>query len=99
MQFQGVVSDMDIYAQPWVAGTRASGYYGPVQAEAFAEVGSEEEIDKTVQEVLRALCDRAKEASNGAANAVVGTELSIEVRDDKHYRIHCVATVARLEPL
>ena len=98
--------DVELYTSPWVSGTRAAAYFGPISAELFLEDNSvddrTEAWTKAERELLEALRDKARGLG---ANAVVGLEVTLdpfarlEETDVTGLRLHAVGTAARLEPL
>lgn len=99
-------SDVEIYVSPWVSGTRAAAYFGPVTAEIFWPDGALEDRsdawEKAQRELLEAMRDRARERG---ANAVVGMDVTldpfwvIEGSDRTGLLLRAVGTAAKLEPL
>ncbi len=98
--------DVELYTSPWVSGTRAAAYFGPISAELFLEDNSvedrEEAWGKAERELLESLRDKARGLG---ANAVVGLEVTLDpfAHDEKNdatgLRLHAVGTAAKLEPL
>ena len=99
-------SDVELYTSPWVSGTRAAAYFGPISSELFLPDDSLE--DRTAawtraeRELLESLRDKARTLG---ANAVVGLEVTLdpfahdEDKDGTGLRLHAVGTAAKLEPL
>lgn len=97
--------DVELYTSPWVSGTRAAAYFGPVSVELY--VPDSEVTDrmaswmKAEAELLASLRDRAWQLG---ANAVVGLEVLLDPFASHRelgpgLRLHAVGTAARLEPL
>lgn len=96
---------MELYTSPWVSGTRAAAYFGPISTELFLE---DEGIDdrseawsKAERELLESLRDKARALG---ANAVVGLEVTLDPfavsdKGTSGLRLHAVGTAAKLEPL
>ena len=97
---------VDLYTSPWVSGTRAAAYFGPISSELFLEdaaAGNRSEAwSKAEIELLESLRDRARVLG---ANAVVGLEVTLD--PSAHCKrtaasgllLHAVGTAAKLEPL
>ena len=99
---------VDLYASPWVSGTRADAYYGPISVERYFpnSLGRGSELDDLIsasEEELRAL------ARALGANSVIGVEVTFDPFFDfpplhpgmpvgRALRIHLVGTAARLVP-
>ena len=103
----GVESDVELYTSPWVSGTRAAAYFGPISSELFLADDSVE--DRTTawmraeRELLESLRDKARTLG---ANAVVGLEVTLDPfaqstnsSEGTGLRLHAVGTAAKLEPL
>lgn len=98
--------DVALYTSPWVSGTRAAAYFGPISAELFLEDDTVEDRpaawEKAERELLEGLRDKARGLG---ANAVVGLEVTLDPfarQSDEGptgLRLHAVGTAARLEPL
>ncbi len=97
--------DVELYTSPWVAGTRAVEYFGPVSSELFLEDSAvENRADawaKAELELLESLRDKAHTLG---ANAVVGLEITLDPfaqseTDATGLKLHAVGTAAKLEPL
>ncbi len=98
--------DVELYTSPWVSGTRAAAYFGPISSEIFLADESVEDRSeswsKAERELLESLRDKARSLG---ANAVVGLEITLDpfARDEKTdctgLRLHAVGTAAKLEPL
>ena len=98
-----VPDEIDLFASPWVSGTRVSQYFGPVAVEGFAADGQDNRNAlwlKLFVEVLGTIRVRASELG---ANAVVAVELTADPFFVKGgltgLRVHVCGTAARLEPL
>ncbi len=68
-------ADVKLFMGPWVAGTKASAYFGPIDAEAFVDnagVKAGPAWEKAELEVMEALKLKASELG---ANSVVSVEL------------------------
>lgn len=97
--------EVELYTSPWVSGTRAAAYFGPISSELFLE---DELVDdrsaawsKAEQELLASLRDKARGLG---ANAVVGLEVTLDPfarssAGSSGLRLHAVGTAAKLEPL
>ncbi len=87
-----------IHQSPWVGGTRAVAYFGPVNADGTCE--TVEEFDDLLLSVCRQLAVRANELEAGH---IVGTDVQTDpfkVVDDKVViHLAMTGTAARLEPL
>ena len=98
--------DVELYTSPWVSGTRAAAYFGPISSELFLEDESVEDRgeawSKAERELLEALRDKARSLG---ANAVVGLEVTLDPfarhpeTEATGLRLHAVGTAAKLEPL
>ncbi len=98
--------DVELYTSPWVSGTRAAAYFGPISSELF--LPDDEVEDRTAawtkaeRELLESLRDKARVLG---ANAVVGLEVTLDPfaragdSDITGLRLHAVGTAAKLEPL
>ena len=103
---EAIESDVELYTSPWVSGTRAAAYFGPISSELFLPDDSLE--DRTAawiraeRELLESLRDKARTLG---ANAVVGLEVTLdpfaqnEEKDGTGLLLHAVGTAAKLEPL
>ena len=98
--------EVELYTSPWVSGTRAAAYFGPISSELFLE---DDSVDDRVEawtraekELLESLREKARSLG---ANAVVGLEVTLdpfakaEEKDTTGLRLHAVGTAAKLEPL
>jgi len=98
--------DVELYTSPWVSGTRAAAYFGPISSELFLEDDSVEDRteawSKAERELLESLRDKARSLG---ANAVVGLEVTLDPfarsaeNEATGLRLHAVGTAAKLEPL
>jgi uncharacterized protein YbjQ (UPF0145 family) len=98
--------DVELYTSPWVSGTRAAAYFGPISSELFLADGAVEDRseawEKAERELLESLRDKARALG---ANAVVGLEVTLDPfahvdgSDRTGLRLHAVGTAAKLEPL
>jgi uncharacterized protein YbjQ (UPF0145 family) len=98
--------DVELYTSPWVSGTRAAAYFGPISSELFLEDAHVEDRSaawsKAERELLEALRDKARALG---ANAVVGLEVTLDPfaqapeTGSTGLRLHAVGTAAKLEPL
>ena len=98
--------DVELYTSPWVSGTRAAAYFGPISSELFLEDNAVEDRSeawtKAERELLESLRDKARTLG---ANAVVGLEVTLDPfarsaeTDKTGLRLHAVGTAAKLEPL
>ncbi len=95
--------DVQLYASPWVSGTRAAIHFGQVSAEIFVPDGSPDRVDAWARgesDLLERL--RAK-AHALHANAVVGCAVEadpfFEAEGCVGLRLYAAGTAARLEPL
>jgi uncharacterized protein YbjQ (UPF0145 family) len=98
--------EVELYTSPWVSGTRAAAYFGPISSEIFLADESVEDRSeswsKAERELLESLRDRARTLG---ANAVVGLEITLdpfaraEASGCTGLRLHAVGTAAKLEPL
>ncbi len=99
-------NEVELYTSPWVSGTRAAAYFGPISSELFLEDDSIEDRSaawtKAERELLESLRDKARTLG---ANAVVGLEVTLDPfahqaeKDVTGLRLHAVGTAAKLEPL
>ena len=99
-------NDVELYTSPWVSGTRAAAYFGPISSELFLADDSVEDRSaawtKAERELLESLRDKARTLG---ANAVVGLEVTLDpfaqLPDTglTGLRLHAVGTAAKLEPL
>ncbi len=102
---RSMTEDVELYTSPWVSGTRAAAYFGPISSELFLE---DQAVDdraeawtKAERELLESLRDKARGLG---ANAVVGLEVTLDPFSKSEagvsgLRLHAVGTAAKLEPL
>jgi hypothetical protein len=98
--------EVELYTSPWVSGTRAAAYFGPISSELFLPDSSVEDRSeawsKAERELLESLRDKARVLG---ANAVVGLEVTLDPfavlaeTATTGLRLHAVGTAAKLEPL
>jgi len=98
--------EVELYTSPWVSGTRAAAYFGPISSELFLPDDSvDDRVEawtKAERELLESLREKARSLG---ANAVVGLEVTLdpfareEEKDATGLRLHAVGTAAKLEPL
>ena len=99
-------NEVELYTSPWVSGTRAAAYFGPISSELFLPDDSVEDRSaawtKAERELLESLRDKARTLG---ANAVVGLEVTLDPfaelaeTTSTGLRLHAVGTAAKLEPL
>jgi len=101
-----LVDDVELYTSPWVSGTRAAAYFGPISSELFLEDSSVEDRSEAWSKAERELLESLREKARAlGANAVVGLEVTLdpfaksEEKDATGLRLHAVGTAAKLEPL
>ncbi len=102
----GPPQEVELYTSPWVSGTRAAAYFGPISSELFLEDESVEDRfaswSKAERELLESLRDKARTLG---ANAVVGLEVTLDPfsrcadSGATGLRLHAVGTAAKLEAL
>ncbi len=103
----GTEDDVELYTSPWVSGTRAAAYFGPISSELFLSDDSVEDRSAAWTRAERELLESLREkARTLGANAVVGLEVTLdpfsqscENEKDTGLRLHAVGTAAKLEPL
>ncbi len=93
--------DVDIYESPWVQGTRASAYFGPITGQGF--IGYRKGKPLTIHSITSfEEIMRAKAGALGA-NAIVGFELTFDPYATRRGRDGLLwtatGTAALLEPL
>ena len=97
--------DVELYTSPWVSGTRAAAYFGPISTELFLEDQTvddrSEAWSKAERELLESLRDKARALG---ASAVVGLEVTLDPfalseKGTTGLRLHAVGTAAKLVPL
>ena len=86
--------DVEIDVTPWVSGTRANAYYGPVSVESNFMGMNTLEV-----EINKALTKLRAETSNLGGNWVVGFEMSIDPFNSTGIVLRLVGTAAHLVPL
>ncbi len=98
--------EVELYTSPWVSGTRAAAYFGPISSELFLEDDSVEDRVEAWTRAERELLESLREKARSlGANAVVGLEVTLdpfakaEEKDVTGLRLHAVGTAAKLEPL
>ena len=107
--------EVELYTNPWVSGTRAAAYFGPISVEIFipdiprrifglVPYKRNRRQSWSFVKGLNWLMDEMKEeAACWGGNAVVGIETTIdpftELCGKPHMRFHMVGTAAKLEPL
>ena len=95
---------VQLYDSPWVSGTRAVAYFGPILCELFVEDGVDDRTEaweKAEGQLLEALRDKAQALG---ANAVVGFEVTLDPFAKSKtgaagLSLQAVGTAAKLEPL
>ena len=96
--------EVSLYTSPWVSGTRAAAYFGPLNVELFSpnpkdQKNNERRLNRYMQKLVKGLQDKAYKLG---ANAVVGLEITIdpfaEEGNKKGVRFLVVGTAAKLEP-
>ncbi len=102
----GSSDEVELYTSPWVSGTRAAAYFGPISSELFLEDDSVEDRVEAWTRAERELLESLREKARSlGANAVVGLEVTLdpfaqaEEKDVTGLRLHAVGTAAKLEPL
>ena len=99
--------DVELYTSPWVSGTRAAAYFGPISSELFLPDDSVEDRSAAWTRAERELLESLREkARTLGANAVVGLEVTLDPfaqscdnEKDTGLHLHAVGTAAKLEPL
>jgi predicted component of type VI protein secretion system len=98
--------DVELYTSPWVSGTRAAAYFGPISSELFLEDASVEDRSAAWATAERELLESLRDKARGlGANAVVGLEVTLDPfarcaeTDATGLRLHAVGTAAKLEAL
>ena len=94
------IGKVELYFSPWVTGSRALDYPGPISIESFTEDEELATIDKILTEdLIPRLAELAEESD---ANAVVGVEIHVdpfyELDGKKGLWVRIVGTAARLAP-
>lgn len=85
--------DIHFYTSPWVTGTRAAQYFGPLSS--ITDYEKPTQIDEALERVLKNL---AESCCALGGNALVGIELTINPFADPP-TVHVVGTAAELVPL
>ncbi len=101
---QEIDDSVVLYTSPWVQGTRATAYFGPVTSSIFLpekKLGERYEYwINGQQDLLQSLCRKAKKMGG---NSVVGLEISMDPfakhDGEEGLYLQAVGTVAKLEPL
>lgn len=99
-----VTGEVSLHSSPWVSGTRAHSYFGPLNLHVFVAdepvASRARRPDRRVRELL---ADARAEVRERGGNALVGIEVEAdpfaEVRSSHGTRVTIMGTVARLEPL
>jgi uncharacterized protein YbjQ (UPF0145 family) len=99
-------AEVELHASPWVSGTRAAAYFGPISSGLFLADTSVEDRseawERAERELLESIRDKARALG---ANAVVGLEVTLDpfaegqATGKTGLRLHAVGTAAKLEPL
>ena len=102
----GQLLDVVICTEPWVSGTCAAAYFGPVSFELFLpDVDVEDRAEawgRAEIELRASVCDKARAFG---ANYVVGFEVTLDPFAEageparKGLRLHAIGTAAKLIPL
>jgi hypothetical protein len=87
--------DVHLYTSPWVNGTRASNYYGPISATSQYPSQSDITFETALLHVFGKICETCSELGG---NSVVGVELIIDPFSNPPY-VSMTGTAARLVPL
>ncbi len=98
--------DVSLYVSPWVSGTRAGAYFGPLCTEMFvADTKSEKNREKCFINAEKKLLLLIKtKAHKLGANSVVGLEITVDPfhkteEGTEGILLVAVGTAAKLEPL
>jgi uncharacterized protein YbjQ (UPF0145 family) len=97
--------DVELYTSPWVSGTRAAAYFGPISTELFLEDKAVDDRSEAWSKAERELLESLRDKARGlGANAVVGLEVTLDPfaiseNGTTGLRLHAVGTAAKLEPL
>ena len=96
--------DVEVYTSPWVSGTRAAAYFGPVSTAIFlADEDTEDRVKDWLRLELELMDSIKQKAHNLGANAIVGIEVTLDPFAEQEgkvgLRLHAVGTAARLESL
>jgi len=99
-------AEVDLYTSPWVSGTRAAAYFGPISSELFLPDEGVQDRSSAWTEAEHHLLDTLRQKARSlGANAVVGLEVTLDPfaraleSDHTGLRLHAVGTAARIEPL
>jgi hypothetical protein len=82
---------VSLYSSPWITGTRATAYFGPITSNSFFAA----DWDTTIRAGIENL---QKSASILGANAIVGVEITIDPFTDPPL-LTIIGTAAELVPL
>ena len=83
--------DVSLYTSPWVTGTRAMAYFGPVSCAVKYRGNWDRTLDRAIFGVQRT-------AARLGANSVVGVEMTIDPFAEPAL-VTVIGTAANLEPL
>ena len=83
--------DVSVYSSPWITGTRATAYYGPLSSNSFFATDWDTTITAGFDDIRKA-------AAILGANAIVGTEIHIDPFADPP-TLQIIGTAAELVPL
>ena len=97
--------DVELYVSPWVSGTRAAAYFGPVSVSVFLPDG--EVVDRATEwaqafetDLLEAL---KKKAWLMGANSVIAVEVNLDPFAEEDgkvgLKVWAIGTAAKLESL
>lgn len=90
----GSFKGITFYPAPWVAGTRVVAYFGGVSHEVRFEVAKD--VGVAIEVALNEIGDKTCLIGG---NAVVSTELNIEILEGGGFRLLSLGTAAKLERL
>jgi len=94
--------DIKIYTSPWVSGTRAAAYFGPVSHELsrVRPTGKKQREKAMLDSFVEILTGLRMCVLNMGGNAIVGLELQVDpfIRGNIIYWV-ATGTAAKLEPL
>jgi uncharacterized protein YbjQ (UPF0145 family) len=89
-------SDVEIYPTPWVAGTKASRYLGPIHATVMVRC----EVPQCWQAGFRRVITKLQEQSwEMGGNAVVAVEVTLDPFARQGVRLVACGTATELVPL
>lgn len=95
------VDGVEIYYSPWVPGTRAVGYFGPIAVSLFLPYPVDD-TEGGIDQLLQLLKEKAVGLDKDA-NYVVGVDVSVDPFQRKDGKegllLWADGTVAKLEPL